>query len=455
MDLVYAHILQAYMGNFSYEVNKLYNCKYPGILVKITGKEREIFNLYNMINSWTTERQLETQTLVTSLAFFNNSMINFAHVVCGDRGKSGLEYGQLTSSFDSWTWFALGLTVIIHYPVLKGVLSTSSTKLDWISVYKVLLEQGSPFANPITSFPLRLAVCLYLLVGVVITNSYKNVNVYKMTQLRPRVRYETIQQLQEDKYNWYTRVRGIQYAGLENNFSSTKMSIHNATWKVTTYLPNFYVIFVESWISIIAYPEISLNLELILGDTPDELTLVKRLAQTHPLSTSEHIRLITELISRNSSGMLYEEDILQLYQKIEENLLLDSLRQCNKTVLFLPENIGTQYRKTVERQQPDINVDILNPHSQRVLVSLTFHGPSSSQAAYRALAMHQSGIVRWWEKVVFRTDLKGRTHHTKPIAASLSGNISILFLPLVFGSLVAFGIFTCEKLLSASQLNDS
>lgn len=71
---------------------------------------------------------------------------------------------------------------------------------------KVLLEQGSPFPNQITRFQhLRLLTGAYILGCIVISNGYKNTNIYTMIILREPLKHESFHELVDANFMIYTR----------------------------------------------------------------------------------------------------------------------------------------------------------------------------------------------------------------------------------------------------------
>lgn len=112
------------------------------------------------------------------------------------------------------------------------------------------------------------------------------------------------------------------------------------------YFSSLHAMTSKTWSAIVAFPESTQNF-MQIRDPPRNCSL----AHIHSLATSEHIRQITDIISLNSSEISSEQELLQSLKRSEESFLLASLRECNKTVIFLAESNCFQFKKNVERER--------------------------------------------------------------------------------------------------------
>lgn len=134
---------------------------------------------------------------------------------CGSRGMISVPFQELTSVYDNFVWLAvlttdMGLSQVIS---LGSPTAKPSDKINhFISFMKVLLEQGDPFSEMVLSCPkVRVALGSFLLVGIILSNAYKNTNVYNMIAPRGLLPFETIKELEQYNFTVYTRSMSIDH----------------------------------------------------------------------------------------------------------------------------------------------------------------------------------------------------------------------------------------------------
>ncbi|CAL8121392.1 unnamed protein product [Orchesella dallaii] len=81
-----------------------------------------------------------------------------------------------------------------------------------LALLKVILEQGDPFpSEPLAATPIRLMVAAFMLVGIVLSNAYKNSNVYNMIAPRNPVPYTHLKGLVENNFTIYVRSSSVNF----------------------------------------------------------------------------------------------------------------------------------------------------------------------------------------------------------------------------------------------------
>ncbi|CAL8127495.1 unnamed protein product [Orchesella dallaii] len=165
-------------------------------------------------------------------------------VSCGEAPKEGLAYRELTSIFDNPTW--VGIVVTMVSMVLLSEISLkleneremyakvgptkalwkyfvpngNGSSLGFLAPVMALLEQGDPFASRYLRIRrLRLAICVFLLMSLVISNAYKNENVTKITLPLAPIPVNTFGALVKYSFEVFTRIRIIGgFKNLEKYF---------------------------------------------------------------------------------------------------------------------------------------------------------------------------------------------------------------------------------------------
>lgn len=81
-----------------------------------------------------------------------------------------------------------------------------------ISVLKVFLEQGD---QTLGRGELRHVTALFILMGVILSNGYKNSNVYNMVAPRKALPYEYVRDLLRENFTLYTRLSSIEFVEMK------------------------------------------------------------------------------------------------------------------------------------------------------------------------------------------------------------------------------------------------
>lgn len=134
---------------------------------------------------------------------------SFRFVVCGVRGSELMAFAELINVYDKYIWGLLVVLVCISAFIWNCLLPAPSAgewkikilsgAIGWIAAFgklyalgKVLLEQGelSSGSASISNQKVRLFLAIILMMSIILSNGYKNANVYKMVTHRELLRYE-------------------------------------------------------------------------------------------------------------------------------------------------------------------------------------------------------------------------------------------------------------------------
>lgn len=86
----------------------------------------------------------------------------------------------------------------------------AATKSNGLTFLKVILEQGDPFPASVGNVTKFLVIIgLLLLMGIILSNAYKNTNVYNMVVPKRPLVYKDLKDLLKDGFTIYTRSLGI------------------------------------------------------------------------------------------------------------------------------------------------------------------------------------------------------------------------------------------------------
>ncbi|CAL8138611.1 unnamed protein product [Orchesella dallaii] len=145
-------------------------------------------------------------------------------ISCGSTAVQGLPFRELFRVFDIYVWACLIIFNSIIMPVVLCTIEWLSDKNQTTSDHPdavrkvaftsriffqpviILLEQGSAFTNKnLNAAALRWVAAALILVGIVLSNSYKYDNVYNMMLPRRTAPLWFFEQLLTEKFSIYTR----------------------------------------------------------------------------------------------------------------------------------------------------------------------------------------------------------------------------------------------------------
>lgn len=212
----YALIWLSILGNITIELRRGYNAC-------------SVLQLTPGANPQYVTAQLIFSPFIRGLIFHTYSLKHelskLLFVSCGESGKFSLvPFEELISVFDKWTWILITISLFIVTIELRIYLLSSKTRLFGfylLSLVKVLLEQGNPFKiSTVIHGKLRCALGIFLLAGIVLSNAYKNTNVYNMIRPRRPIPYESFEELFRDNFTVYTRIGSLVVTDDSFSYSS-------------------------------------------------------------------------------------------------------------------------------------------------------------------------------------------------------------------------------------------
>lgn len=121
---------------------------------------------------------------------------------CGKRVYSPLAFSELTNIFNPTVWFAFSLSSLTIFVFFK-ILDKPENVLMFL--IKMVFEQGNPVPQKLLKHTATaVPVIIILLVATVLTNAYKNTNVYNMVLPRIHIPYTRLSELIRDQFQIYS-----------------------------------------------------------------------------------------------------------------------------------------------------------------------------------------------------------------------------------------------------------
>lgn len=404
---------------------------------------------------------------------FANSLGSYRFVICGFRGKESMAYTELLKVYDVFSWVFLAATMVTVAIIISKITTVwyllatkrcknaDSSKNLYVTL-KVMLEQGSPIPDEILKENCshkRILLGIFMLMGIVFSNGYKNSNVYNMVSPRKLVRYEKLWQLVEDNVRIYAasllakRSRYTSDISLYhllkdppssrffNNVSGRVMSRHRVNYVESGHSGMF------RFSAVTSMPQINITKNTWYYETNENIYAHETLTK------ASHILPVSWELIRNWWNMTRNLDALINigFDELVNNLLTESLMRCNKTTIIVKSYLAHSYALEMTSARGNKGKDVYFPH----YFSFGIEGYVTPVLLKRLWGMRDSGIMEWWSNITeYSAMIQKRATARKvlpqkengPSAVSLQGNIIVVFSVLIAGFLTTLIIFFLETI---------
>ncbi|CAL8121398.1 unnamed protein product [Orchesella dallaii] len=394
------------------------------------------------LNSGSRGRALEIPLDLSALKF----------VSCGRRALQSMAFRELIDVYDPDVWVLAGLSVLILMIVLEqlsrrsGWMSLFNIWKHWLPIFKSIIEQGDPFPNSyLKTFPARLILSLFMLAMIVLSNAYKNTNVYNMIAPRNPVPYKYLKELVHDDFVIFGRSASVNFYWWNHkiprwsnvNISKHYFSVGHHNGRV------------HSEILISLWNLFDKKKPVFTKKYNDSIRLMEQVEQAtelHPNLISvlktrfEEIETINPFPFKASEGI--ENHLQERFWTQEDQMLAEFIDQCNRTALVLPQHLCMKHAHRLQRlRRDDVSVGEETYVNRLYTFSLIYRIPSF--IIKRLGGTKQSGIWEWWLKLLKGSDKLYQPHKvlTKP---NLDGNVLVIFALLCIGLCVASACFLLE-----------
>lgn len=406
---------------------------------------------------------------------FLNSSHSYKFVAC-TRGVQSMAFQQLISVYETPIWISIILALIslsvawILLKISKGE-AINITLRDAIftkifSLLKVLLEQGDPF--PSDTFlvdgrkSVKLLLGIYLSMGIVLSNGYKNANVYEMITPRKPLRYEKFSDLLEDNITVYAFSGGIQerilYYGwevsdwlsenLHMEYFSDRCELTYILRYPETKIGNFKVPISLCGFSTRGFmkDEVTLN-ELVLNNTKRALNVISEWQKWYKSRNPTWANMTNEKFYADIQSLEQTD-----YQNLEKQMIFKSLGSCNTSALIVKSQEAHRYAKMLTHDSENTGKETYFRH----FIMFQIRGFVTPQFLLRLARMKESGVMEYWENITgYISDIKFQRSipenetlpgYERPVQASLKGNVVVIFCLLGGGLITGILVFAFEKL---------
>ncbi|CAL8135782.1 unnamed protein product [Orchesella dallaii] len=440
LAVAYAHLWFSIMKNASIFIEK-----YHRICQPLTGRIFEKQFIIYATGVSLREEKLAVYTPHGRALNIYNTMSALRFVSCGRVDMESMAFFELISVFDGYIWLFVSISLVVLVPTIQYIADArkSGNRLEssqllyvlkhWLCLVKVLLEQSDPFPmSLLQSYPVRLVVSGVLLVAIVLSNAYKNTNVYNMIAPREPLPYQRFEELMLHKFTIHSRI------------GSLKISKYHTGIPLSASM-NFEVL--ELFLTGQRYLNQSLDSQDNSLQLLENYSTQNRL-HPHLYTAVEHrLQEISELENFSPQSRIlpqYLSRFSNLVFKDEDRILEEFMEQCNKTALVLPSFMCHQHKRRLHhlgRRDVFVGKEIYTNPS----FSFSLGGLIPPYIVKRLSGMGASGLWEWWMKIMHEGS--GLTYATnkslrKP---TLDGNILVIFVLLIFGIFFALVCFVIEN----------
>lgn len=340
-------------------------------------------------------------------------------ITCGTSDKDRPMFEELLLAFDQCTWqlllfsiFCFFLLTLISLPCY----STTNALERILDVFAILLEKPSPIITKLKQKHPFMAMLFCTTMGLVMSNGYRNTNVYNLSQPRPRQPLSYLFQLLEKTYSVYSRAFQLTF-----DSSSIDQVERNHLIVVYNYSSN---------ISFYSSIHVTSEVWSLRNDGIGQLAVQ---SEIFPVANT----LLYDALNANSeihSGTLYEfiqQDLLEL-QMMHINKELCS---CNKTAFVLPQFRCDQVKSEMADNCPyQLAISVGNDRLSYSSIVFMLTGLIPSHIIVRLQLSKETGIWHWIISVTRR--VPDTSLPKLPVAAQLYGNIIIVFALFMTGVLI-------------------
>lgn len=361
-------------------------------------------------------------------------------VGCGNKGLTAIPFQELRNAFQVATWVGICLTLLV-VPACAALLMKREGiwQIFIISTLKVLLEQGNPFSSLVMSVnSVRFVTGLLLLMGVVLSNAYKNKNIYNMVTSRKTVPYKFLGELIHDNFKIFTRSSTVEYYAehrSQKNFQH--LNIHAGD--------NLAILMGEVGTLLQDYSKLVPDPG---GNKVEDSTLINsgvlKAVSFHPE--------VVPMVLKKLDGYYDEYEAHYMASKahqkvkpVEMKMLLASVENCNRSAVILPDHISREFQKELVREKGLESVFLGAESYSDIDWMFTLKGLVPPNVIMRIKRLSESGIWNWWMYLLGKRSIGAGSKHLE--AASMNGNIIIVFALWGSGAVFAIASYVGENIL--------
>lgn len=376
----------------------------------------------------------------------DGSRSNYRFISCGKKTRKNLVV--LTKHFqiyDLYVWVGTGVSIILlvialHMLEKNDKADRAMSAMSHLTcAIKGLTEQRNPFTKLLKqqNTSLNLLIEMFLFIGIVLSNSYKNTNVYNMIRERKQLGYQTYQELLDGNFTIYTRTAFYDLAfdrrGKDQwNFEERELSREGEGHQ---FVDQRGLIHVKSEL-------------LTLSDTVftefDKPAKFKALFKNVTLHASVFTALLEILEIVIPFGQAFGERMIEIEPGVHEmvwsqenDALLAHMEECERSAMLLPQYMCINMTRQLMQRNSSRHVSIGKEAFTEINYGFVLSGQVPPAVIWRLKGVEMAGLWKWWRDFTGgNQDIINSWVPRNPEKPSvLCGNALVVFLVLGGGLL--------------------
>lgn len=452
----YGSVWMSILGNYSYEITYLNNrfCD-NGKVVNEIGFSPNMIDLRLYIKQ-TFLQPVASATIYPAVLVTMHSDLRL--VICGYKELGKLPFLEFFTAFQANVWFTLIISICTVILILQGIPVTTynpSMMQSTLAMLKLFLEQGDPFPMSVMRNPNSRPISVtLLLMAIILSNAYKNTNVYNMIIPGSVVPYHYLEELVSDNFSIHTRSLGASLQRLRTSpgdcstatrtrFISVVQKRHRSQYIIDVdeecHLEHMtYKSEVSSLHDRIKYNELQFLNTTLLNLLPEVTSVIQ-------LKESLFVNF-AKLIIGVFSDFNYENDYQYWFRQTEIKYLWKSLKRCRKVALLFPSQVGYEEVKRWEKHGFTNVYQGAEAFYERNL-AFTLKGLVPQYLVQRLKNAETCGLWKRWQNLLEKKVLPRSKRKTEELSTpSMDGNVVVIFLLLVAGLGASLKCFVLEEM---------
>lgn len=450
--------------------------------------ESRLVPLWALYLTWNVQEELYLKGQPMSQTYIDTTK-SLRFISCSELNHEPLQFIELINIYQKSVWVCLICSMLSLAVFISHIAPRKESLVkNLLGIFKVVVGQGDPFMhNVFCSVPLRCASTTYLFMGIIISEGYKNSNMYNLISPRKVMSKENISELTSDKFTTYTRAssisfytniqgfvspdqvkfevnkhtilaRQIAFVRSEVHFTGAHQVLHDSSSLHPTFWLTLrkiilehqgwfqYPLFKQFFLEEAAKGNVSLNSAQILSK------LETYTYQEKDYSASQLSRLMEitkkwekSFEEREASAFLHSSVLNKIIRKWQEETLFNFLQNCTNAALLLPEYFIMKYAKRLrisKTQHVAIGRELFAPRPSGKYLEGFIPPTIIKRVKWSAT----SGIWEWHPSLV-RPGFGDISSYIKPSRATMSGHVLVIFLLLLAGCTLAALGFLFEMCL--------
>lgn len=396
----------------------------------------------------------------------NDTYSGLRFVSCGRRGYDFLPFEHLINAYDGYNWSFI-LTVALVLSTLPSLFQVSlfldgrSAARNLDCVYRILLGMDNPCSmKHLEKQSVRLTIAGLSLAAIVLTNAYKNDNVLRMVSSRQIAPVTNFEELVDGNYKIYTRAAFLDVVFNMRDFPAGVPKPRPWDRHDVVRITNS-----RSWI--LLESEV-LQLSKQFAKNNEQIpTFFERIQNKSelPYSVLAALQNVSAFEEPEKSsghfpapgffggfptrrGKSFQKDLFKNWFLLqEEKMTINRLKQCNKTAMLLPSHDAVDTAKHFVsrfgqiKQYFDVGLETYFPNYQTISLS---GSRLPLKWLFRIQAAKESFILERWQQQFIELRRRFLDKAIRPTAASMSGNILVIFVVYLFGQLLSVIMYGFE-----------